>query len=958
MNIKHQAETLLRKITSVFSIITIILVTSFGAMNSANALDGQTNTIAANATIAAADLDDSGTSAITTGDQDIIVDEANIIDVASVDISVDTIRAVDDGTADSLTLKLGAGMQTFTVQETIINAAGEVLTIIVDDEGTNILELQGAATGVAANQVILEAEATTTIKLSGSVAHSAIFRGAGKLQVTGTVSTDEAIGSTKDMGIIDIDGQITSTSTIKGDVLDLDGTIAGATSLTIDLTGTLNGSITTTGATKFLFGAVTLDGNSMITTTGNGDTDDIDFGESINGAKNLTLTAGDGVASDITITGVVGALTDVTTLTMTGNVITTAAVNSDGLISVTNSGTSTMGALGGTGSLTKAGAGKLTLSGVNTLTGDVIISAGTLEVDATLANTTNVSVAAGAIYDVDAADTIASVSGAGNIQLGANLTTGDAGNDTLSGIISGTGDLIKAGAGTLTITGNNTTTGKLDIDVGTVILSGSLDGAIDLAAGATIILDDTIVANAVVSATGNDGAVTATSVIKMPVNLKNLEKIVWADGADNAGIITTLNTAVQDNALFNYVVTDSGDDTEITANAKTAATTASELGVTANQSLAIAQALASAINDTVADATALDAFSNALNAEGDFSATEDTALAKQVSVQDDLVTGSTFATKAMTGTVQGIVASRMASLRSGDAYVSGIATDNHMSANSMFLQAFGSMSEQDNKRVGSGTQFGYEADTAGLAIGADGLLSNGSVLGLSLSMSNTDVDGKGTGRAKNDIDSYTASLYMDKATAAGYIEGSLTYGINENSSSRIINTAGLNRTYSADYDSDQISLKIGGGIPNDIGDNTFITPFGSLTATKISTDAYTETSNTADDSLRLRVAQDDVDSFVGTIGIKAHKVTDQGTPMISLAINNEFGDNTISSTNTYQGGGTAFNTSTDVEELSATLALGYKFGSDKLSFTLGYEATANDDDYLSHYGSAKLVSKF
>jgi hypothetical protein len=46
-----------------------------------------------------------------------------------------------------------------------------------------------------------------------------------------------------------------------------------------------------------------------------------------------------------------------------------------------------------------------------------------------------------------------------------------------------------------------------------------------------------------------------------------------------------------------------------------------------------------------------------------------------------------------------------------------------------------------------------------------------------------------------------------------------------------------------------------------------------------------------------------------------------GVPMISLAINNEFGDNTIESTNTYQGGGTSFKTSTDVEELSATLGL-------------------------------------
>ena len=87
-------------------------------------------------------------------------------------------------------------------------------------------------------------------------------------------------------------------------------------------------------------------------------------------------------------------------------------------------------------------------------------------------------------------------------------------------------------------------------------------------------------------------------------------------------------------------------------------------------------------------------------------------------------------------------------------------------------------------------------------------------------------------------------------------------------------------------------------------------------------------------------------------------VTDNGTPMISLSINNEFGDTTINSTNTYQGGGTAFNTSTDVEELSATLGLGYSFGNDMTSLNINYEANANDDDYLSHYGSVKIVSKF
>ena len=99
--------------------------------------------------------------------------------------------------------------------------------------------------------------------------------------------------------------------------------------------------------------------------------------------------------------------------------------------------------------------------------------------------------------------------------------------------------------------------------------------------------------------------------------------------------------------------------------------------------------------------------------------------------------------------------------------------------------------------------------------------------------------------------------------------------------------------------------------------------------------------------------------MIGTLGLKYHaEMGNGGTPMISLAINNEFGDGTIDSTNTYQGGGTAFKTSTAVEELSATLGLGYSYGSDATSIEFAYEADVNDDEYLSHYGSVKIVGKF
>ena len=68
----------------------------------------------------------------------------------------------------------------------------------------------------------------------------------------------------------------------------------------------------------------------------------------------------------------------------------------------------------------------------------------------------------------------------------------------------------------------------------------------------------------------------------------------------------------------------------------------------------------SAINDTNADATAEDAFANAMNGINGMTATTDTDLALQVTPQSDVISGSTSATKAMTGTVQGIVSNRMA----------------------------------------------------------------------------------------------------------------------------------------------------------------------------------------------------------------------------------------------------------------------------------------------------------
>ncbi len=85
-------------------------------------------------------------------------------------------------------------------------------------------------------------------------------------------------------------------------------------------------------------------------------------------------------------------------------------------------------------------------------------------------------------YDVDATDTIQSLSGSGTVELanGIILTSETQGNDSVSGVISGLGSFTKAGSGILTFSANNTYTGDTTISAGTLKLTGTLSDSTDV----------------------------------------------------------------------------------------------------------------------------------------------------------------------------------------------------------------------------------------------------------------------------------------------------------------------------------------------------------------------------------------------------------------------------------------------------------------------------------------------
>ena len=146
----------------------------------------------------------------------------------------------------------------------------------------------------------------------------------------------------------------------------------------------------------------------------------------------LGTAPGSATAGYLTING--GTLKSTTDFTLDSN-RGVALGSSHGTFNVDTGTTLTIaGVVAGSNNLIKAGDGRLILSGVNTYSGNTTISAGTLEVSGLLG----------------------SGNYSGNISNSGTFDYSSSSNQTISGVISGSGDIVKGGTGELTLSGNNT----------------------------------------------------------------------------------------------------------------------------------------------------------------------------------------------------------------------------------------------------------------------------------------------------------------------------------------------------------------------------------------------------------------------------------------------------------------------------------------------------------------------
>ncbi len=441
-----------------------------------------------------------------------------------------------------------------TLRIGVANALSSATDVTLSLGGTT-LDLNGFADTVGS----IAGVQTTTIITTGGLAtadnNSSTFSG----NLTGTGSfTKGGTGTLTLNGTNSYTGAtVVSGGTLR---LASGGVLSSSTDLSLPNSGAMfdvNGSSTTVNSLAGVNGATVSLGTGSLTSAGNSSTT---FAGSINGGGSFTkggtgtltlngtnsYTGGTTISGGTLALGAAGSIApgaDVTvnsgaTLSV-GNNQTTRVISGTGTVQIADSTNLTInlpvsgtgssgtfaGALTGNGSatLTEAGGGNLTLSGASpNFSGSIVISSGNLTVSNAnaLGNTTggttvtspgtltlsNVAIGAEPITLNSANGSnggtligTGTASLSGPVTLTANSTIGTVLSTdvfTLSGVISGTKNLLTSGGGTLVLTGQSTYTGSTTIGNGTLKVGAvnalpvttniGFSGVLDVAANQTI----------------------------------------------------------------------------------------------------------------------------------------------------------------------------------------------------------------------------------------------------------------------------------------------------------------------------------------------------------------------------------------------------------------------------------------------------------------------------------------
>ncbi|SEC82513.1 autotransporter-associated beta strand repeat-containing protein [Bradyrhizobium lablabi] len=330
-----------------------------------------------------------------------------------------------------------------------------------------------------------------TLVVSGSIASSSITNNGGLFFASTSTAGSASITNNGGLFFANTSTAGSASITNNNGLEFLNSSTAGSATITnndflaFNNASTAGSATITNGTNSLAFNDSSTAGNATITNNGGG----LTFNDaSTAGSATITTNSGGSTLIEQRASGGTArfilngtGLLDISVVRTGGT--TAGSIEGDGSVSLgsnnlavggNNLSTTFSGVIqdggGGTGgSLTKTGSGTLTLSGANTYTGGTTINAGTLAISADNnlgANTGGLTFNGGALQfgaGFDLANTRAITLNAGGGTFDTNRF-----NTMVSQAIGGTGALVKAGSGMLTLSGVNTYTGGTTVEAGTL----------------------------------------------------------------------------------------------------------------------------------------------------------------------------------------------------------------------------------------------------------------------------------------------------------------------------------------------------------------------------------------------------------------------------------------------------------------------------------------------------------
>ena len=431
------------------------------------------------------------------------------------------------------------------------------------------------------NSGTLEFTQSTDATYSGTLVNNGVFAksGTGALtvgtSVTGSGGSTTITGGTLVAGADDAIVPSGALSMSAGTTLDLAGHTASAS--TLNLTGA---SITNVG-TLSVSGAITTNADSTAAT--------ISGGTLALGSTTHTISVADGAASsDLTIASAITGTNTLTkggagTLTLTGNNTgfsgNVTLVTNTGSLALGNSNALGTGTLAFTGGTLQGNGTPLTLSNLVTMNGNGSIVGGSTDITfggswtqtatstLTVNNTGNTTIAGTFSSSSAAAIRTLTVTGTGNLTISSVLPN----NNT-----TGVGALTKSGTGNLTLSGANTYTGNTTITNGTLklgasnVIADAVNVIINAIAGATATFDLDGNSDTFASLTfgGTSGTATSTSNLSTGAGTLTLGGNLTYD-ATNHPLGSTLSGKLDLGASRTFAIGDSTNaatDLAVSAN--------------------------------------------------------------------------------------------------------------------------------------------------------------------------------------------------------------------------------------------------------------------------------------------------------------------------------------------------------------------------------------------------------